>query len=186
MTEHKTCGAATRSGGTCKLPAGSGTSHPGWGRCRFHAGSTPTGIAAAVKEQAKAEAARLGMEIALDPADALGLAVRLAAGEVEWLRWRIVERERDEPDADLGPLASALASANERLARVAKLAADAGVDERRLQLDALVIDRLGAAVQAAITDAALGEDARARLDVALRHRLGELSDDDLRPKALGA
>ena len=31
----------------------------------------------------------------------------------------------------------------ERLARIGKLASDAGIDERRLRLDALVLDRLG-------------------------------------------
>jgi hypothetical protein len=122
------------------------------------------------------------MEVALDPADALGLAVRLVAGEVEYLRSKVRQFEAAEPAGDTSALASALSSATERLARVGKLASDANVDERRLQLDALVIDRLGSAVTAAIEDAGLDEGARARLDAALRHRLGELSDDDLRPR----
>lgn len=37
------CGGKTRSGGLCRRPAGWGTKHPGDGRCKLHAGSTPRG-----------------------------------------------------------------------------------------------------------------------------------------------
>lgn len=37
----KPCGAATRSGGTCKKQAGWGTEHLGEGKCRLHGGATP-------------------------------------------------------------------------------------------------------------------------------------------------
>jgi len=37
------CGAKTRSGGRCQLPAGWGTDHPGVGRCKLHGGATPRG-----------------------------------------------------------------------------------------------------------------------------------------------
>lgn len=184
MNASNLCSGTNRQGRPCGNAAGYKTDHSGWGNCAFHAGKTPGGIIGAAKQQAKAEAARLGAEISLDPADALALTVRLATGEVEWLRWRI--RQAEDEDADLSPLASALASANERLARISKLASDANVDERRLQLDALVIDRLGAAVQRAITDASLDPGARGRLDAALHRRLAELTDDELRPKALPA
>jgi hypothetical protein len=180
---HGTCGAKTRApdGHPCRLPAGAGTGSR-YGRCRFHGGATSAGQKNAAMLEAKAQAARLGTEVSLDPADALALTVRLATGEVEWLRGRIAQVEADDPAANLDALAGALASANERLARISKLASDANVDERRLQLDALVVDRLGAAVTAAIEDARLDEDARARLGTALHHRLGELTDDDLRPR----
>jgi hypothetical protein len=38
---HDGCGAKTRSGSLCALPAGWGTVHPGVGRCKLHGGSTP-------------------------------------------------------------------------------------------------------------------------------------------------
>ena len=42
------CGAAKRQGaGTCTRPAGWGTDHPGFGRCKLHGGSTPSGVKAA-------------------------------------------------------------------------------------------------------------------------------------------
>jgi hypothetical protein len=39
------CNARTRAGGTCRLAAGHGTDHVGFGRCRLHAGNTPSGRA---------------------------------------------------------------------------------------------------------------------------------------------
>jgi hypothetical protein len=183
MSKHATkCGGTNRSGEPCGNVAGFGTEHAGWGNCKHHGGSTPTGEAHAARLQAASEAGRLGAEVPLDPGDALTLAVRLVGGEVEWLRRKLREAEEAGEDADARALAAAFSPAVERLARIGKLATDAGLDERRLELDALVLDRLGAAVSAAIADAALDEDSRARLDAALRGRLGELSDDDLRPR----
>jgi hypothetical protein len=182
------CGGTNRHGEPCGKSAGWGTPHTGWGNCKHHGGSTRSGIAAAAKQQARAEAARLGAEVDLDPADALAMAVRLVGGEVAWLRSKLREAEDSEDEGALRALLPVFAQGVERLARVGKLASDADVDERRLQLDALVIDRIGGAVQRAIDDASLDEDARARLGAALHSRLGELRDDELRPepKALPA
>lgn len=48
------CGARKPSDGEpCQLLAGHGTSHPGFGRCKWHSGSTPNGIKAAEQEAAK-------------------------------------------------------------------------------------------------------------------------------------
>lgn len=35
------CGARTRAGTPCQLPAGWGTDHPGSGRCKLHGGASP-------------------------------------------------------------------------------------------------------------------------------------------------
>jgi hypothetical protein len=49
------CGARKRQGeGTCTRPAGWGTSHPGYGTCKLHLGSSPSGEAAAGALQAAA------------------------------------------------------------------------------------------------------------------------------------
>ena len=62
------CGGKKHQGeGTCGLPAGWGTDHPGTGRCKLHGGSTPTHRAAAVEQQARAELARLDLPPVDDP-----------------------------------------------------------------------------------------------------------------------
>lgn len=39
---HAACGAKNRKGQLCKQRAGQGTDHIGYGRCKYHGGSTPT------------------------------------------------------------------------------------------------------------------------------------------------
>lgn len=53
--ETKRCGATTRDGGTCKLKAGQGTDHPGYGTCKFHGGNTRSHKVAAAREAAQRE-----------------------------------------------------------------------------------------------------------------------------------
>lgn len=183
MTGPATCGAKTRTPDRhpCRKPAGWGTPTPGFGRCRLHGGATPAGKVNAARLEAKAAAA-LGAEVDLDPTAALELAVRLVGGEVAFLRGKLREAEEAGDEAAQRALAGIFAASVERLARVGKVASDADVAEARLRLDSLVLDKLGSAVSAAIEDAGLDPDARARLDTALHQRLGELRDDDLRSR----
>jgi hypothetical protein len=62
------CGARTRHGGLCRRPAGWGTPHT-VGRCKLHGGCTPTGLAAAARQEALAE---VGFLSALDDVGRLG------------------------------------------------------------------------------------------------------------------
>lgn len=45
------CEAKNRAGNPCRRPAGWGTDHPGFGRCKLHAGNTQTGKVAAERER---------------------------------------------------------------------------------------------------------------------------------------
>lgn len=56
--DHRHCGAKTRSGGSCRRPAGWGTDHAGSGRCKLHGGKstgakTAEGKAAVAKNAIK-------------------------------------------------------------------------------------------------------------------------------------
>lgn len=57
--------------GTCELPAGWGTEHKGYGRCRKHLGNSPTVAKAAERErlehEVRAELARLDVQPVDDP-----------------------------------------------------------------------------------------------------------------------
>lgn len=83
------CGARKRSGGTCGRPAGWGTTHAGWGRCKLHGGSTPTQRIGAAKQEAAAAAIKLGAPIDINPMDALLWCVRIAAGEVAYFTMQV-------------------------------------------------------------------------------------------------
>jgi hypothetical protein len=72
--------------GTCELPAGWGTTHKGFGRCRKHLGNAPTVAWAAERErveaQARAELARLDVVPVSNPLEEL----QKLAGQV--LAWK--------------------------------------------------------------------------------------------------
>lgn len=62
------CGAKRRGqDASCRRPSGWGTDHAGWGRCKLHGGSTPSGRSAAVTEQAQTTAQLFGVPREVDP-----------------------------------------------------------------------------------------------------------------------
>lgn len=97
---HEHCGAKTRKGGVCKLPAGHGTDHVGIGRCKLHGGSTPTHEKAASTEIARRECATLGIPVETTPAEALIREVWEAEGNVEFYR-RLVQQLPTHPEDDM-------------------------------------------------------------------------------------
>lgn len=150
------CGARTRSGGRCQQEAGWGTDHVGVGACRFHAGSTPTGRKAGALALARAEAGAMGAPIELHPHDALLLAVYIKRAEVEFYSRKIAEVDEGEL-VDRG-VVSVWVSQRDRavdgMARYAKSALDAGVDERRVQIAESQAERLAAVLNAVMADLA--------------------------------
>lgn len=97
-----TCGAKGRqTGEPCQKQAGWGTTHPGYGHCKFHGGSTPNGVKMAAKLQAAVNgewiAQVMGFPEHVDPFDALLEAIWIAKGEVTYCSQRIAEL--DEGDA---------------------------------------------------------------------------------------
>lgn len=150
------CGSPTHaSGRPCRRPAGWGTSHPGLGHCKLHAGSTPSGIKHAERlaaEQKLVKAADLlraqGVEPVADPVAAL----RSVAGEHRVLtaaaRQTMAEAaERDGLEVTAGqPIAAlyekSLASTGRLLARMAELGIGPDIDPGDLLRATAMIDAL--------------------------------------------
>lgn len=149
------CGARTKSrAGFCRNRAGFKTDHVGTGRCHLHGGATISGRKTAARELAL----RLGAELHMEPHDALLLTVRRAANweaycaaEVAKLDpLELVVQHRHERDAYGGENATSYVDttsaaemhiwlrehqkALDQLARLAKAAIDAGVQERQVRL----------------------------------------------------
>lgn len=153
------CGAKTKQGKgpPCRRPAGAGTDHMGIGACKLHGGSTPN----AGKAAARTLAISMGAPIDISPHEALLTCVRIVAGEVSYCTARIQELATGEyvehptsfreesGEGDSGSFAKDVTikgppsmniwietrhDAMDRLARYAKIALDAGVEERRIQL----------------------------------------------------
>lgn len=130
----KHCGAATRSGGKCKRPAGWGTEHSGVGRCKLHGGATPNHE----KSAAMATARIMGEEMDIEPHEALLWCVRLAAGEIKYATTQIAGLEQATESTAFGAKLNIWIEvrqrASERLASFSKMALAAGVAERQVAL----------------------------------------------------
>jgi hypothetical protein len=176
---ERRCGARTRQGGRCKRPAGAGTDHVGWGACKLHAGSTPSGRRGAHRARALAELPAFGSPIETSPEDALLDCVYAASGRVHWLRLKIEEEGAAGADpldenGRLAALGRALREAERDRASFSKMALDAGVEERRVR----AAERQGAAIASAferavetVLGASLAADRRSELVAAFRAQL---------------
>jgi hypothetical protein len=179
--ERAVCGAKTRGGGVCQHPAGWGTPYR-VGRCKAHGGRTRAHLKRGAMLTAQAEAAALGAvsldphealqfcvdhalrEVLLADGKVKALAAeQLAAPIVTTTRRRVevgedgagtpaVEVEQRIGAATMNVWVAYRAQALERLARFAKMAADAGVDERRVRVQERQLDALAAVVNAVLAD----------------------------------
>lgn len=142
----KLCGAQTRAGAACKRPAGWGTDHVGFKRCKLHGGRSPTGNGAGHRAMALAFArGALGAEVDIDPLQGMLLSVRLAGGVVMYHRLRL---QGLADDADPAAINAELDRALVNLNRFCKNALDAGVDAKRVAIE----ERMAEAISLAAED----------------------------------
>ena len=152
--------------GTCELPAGWGTEHKGYGRCRKHLGNTPNVARAAERErvehEARQELAHLDVEPVDNPLEELQklagrvLAWEKAIGEMvnglsairyesehggEQLRAEVGLLERAMDRCERVLVAMARLNIDERLAKVTARQASLVNDVLKGALDDLGIDR---------------------------------------------
>lgn len=131
------CGAFVKARNkACGLPKGWGTPHPGSGHCKWHFGNTATGKMAAAKE-AGLKILKYTEPIDIDPTTALLQEVYRTAGHVAYLDQQIAKWELDVgeeiPDAQRQWMTVHIIE-RKHLASVAKLALDAGVQEREVRV----------------------------------------------------
>lgn len=137
-----TCNARTRAGSYCQRMAGDGTDHLGHGRCVSHGGNTANGRVFGHMLMVQDEARRLALPIEVDHQEALAELVKIMSGQVLWYTQKLMQLGEDnlvQTNTKTGMLEPSVwvlahASAVDRLARVSKMALDAGVAERKVRI----------------------------------------------------
>jgi hypothetical protein len=155
------CNARTRAGGTCRLAAGHGTDHVGFGRCRLHAGNTPAGRTHGARLAATVTARTFGVAADVDPLAAMSLCVRLAVGATQEFRRRVAALDDSAP-VDSTDVIAYMAS-TKQTAQIAKMAIDAGLAEREALMAERVVELIAVAFEESIADEYLSADQRARI-----------------------
>ena len=116
----------------CARPAGAGTVHEGIGLCSTHRGAQGAGQVQGAVEMALLFAD----EMQVTPWEALLSQVRLLAQQVRWLQIRVQNAELEfgvdaiKPGGPAWEWVALLEARGDRLAKVSKMALDAGVAER--------------------------------------------------------
>lgn len=100
----------SRGRGKCKQPAGAGTDHLGFGRCKFHGGHTPAGEKNGQRLMAEHACAKLGVPRQVDPQQALLEEVWRCAGNVAFYESIVKEMgyDAERPNAQFGGANDAL------------------------------------------------------------------------------
>jgi len=130
------CGAKKRSGGTCAMVAGFGTTHLGLGKCKYHGGNTPNHIAS----NARTEAVLLGAPKEINPLDAIIWCIKMTAGEIDFYTEQMAQLDKLHwlEDTIMGKqmhvFARERAMCQERLVKFSKDAISLGLTERAVRL----------------------------------------------------
>lgn len=126
-------------GQPCAMRKGWGTNHPGLGRCKYHGGRSPTHRRRAALQQLTNELRQLAMPEQVNPIQSLYDAVRVASWREQGLRTLLQAADNLAGPDHLGDERPAIVwqmhdTALRRKAEIAKMAVDAGLDSRMVQL----------------------------------------------------
>lgn len=185
-------------------PAGWGTGHLGYGRCRLHVGSTKNHKKSAAIQEAGDIITKnvvMGIPLDVDPMDALLWCVRITAGEVAYCSWRVEQLEDDEAIllpkettvrdatgehaesyeevkksnlAELNIWVKVRQNSIERLAKYSKMAIDAGVAQRQVELAEHAGEGLSLAIRTILEQLRLTADQEERAPQIVRSALRAL------------
>lgn len=188
--EH--CGATTNplNGATpCRNRKGYRTDHVGVGNCYLHGGRSPNGERHATKERVLNALATLQIDAAVDPITSLYEAVAVAAWREYGLRMMLEQREALFNVDHLGDLREDVVSAMHAdalkvRAQVAKMAVDAGLDERMVKLAERQADVLVRLVEIVLDGAGAKGQARDKGRAAASTFLAETAEHHVDPRQL--
>lgn len=169
----------------CHRGAGQGTDHAGVGLCYMHDGARGRGKV----QGAILMALAFGDELNCSPWEAMQQQIRLLANQVAWLQKRVNAGEAEGGDAAIKPGGIAwdwvvlLEARGDRLAKVAKMAIDAGLATRLVQQMELEAEGMYEAATAMLDSLGLEGDQRELALAVMTRKLLEIeagSSDDAR------
>lgn len=146
----------------CTRTAGEATTHPGVGMCRDHGGY----FGRELQKGAILMALAYADEMNLSPWEAMLSQVRLLANQVAWLRARVYEAEKTYGVSGLRPggegwdWVAMLEARGDRLAKVAKMCLDAGIQQQLVAQIELEADNMMKAALSGMDAAGLEGPAR--------------------------
>lgn len=182
------CGAKKKQGeGTCGRPAGWGTDHAGWGRCKLHGGSSADGKKGALRLAAQDAVVTYGLAREIDPHSALLEELHRTAGHVAWLEGMVQGLREDDLYGPVGQAGENFYPKNEphvwvalyheerkHYTAVAKTCIAVGIEERRVRLAEAQGQALANVIRGVLTE--LGVMDRPEVPEVVRRHLSVVAD----------
>lgn len=178
--EDAKCPTIKQGGERCKQPAGYRTDHLGYGQCIYHGGNSPALKTHAKKERLEHEVKTMGLPREIPPEQALMEEVYRSAGVVAWVGEQVSGLQVQDVFhlTDMGTLPRAWVDVyrreREHLAKVAKMAIDAGIAERHVRIAEEQGRMLAAAIQKILGDLNLTPEQAAQAPKIVRRHLTAL------------
>lgn len=179
----KICGTIKKNGVPCQQAAGLGTDHLGWGKCKFHGGTSRSLTIAANREAATEAVKVLGLSVKIDPSRALLEELWRTAGTVEWLRNKIDEFGDDllyltEHGFKPRAFVDVYQAERRHLAKVASMALAAGVAERQVKIAEEQGALVALAIKAILADLGLTEEQASQAPAIVRRHLSAIPTEE--------
>jgi hypothetical protein len=168
---EKMCGVPRRSsdedgtghrGEPCRNLKGFGTDHPGIGECKLHGGSRPGQQRHGVKVKAQQALERLGLAVQVDPEEALLEQVWIAVGREQQLRIDYEAAIVASKNVEAVVILELWNEERDRVGKIAKMAIDAGIEERKVRLAERHVDFLQRLLETFADAAGVDDEARTR------------------------
>lgn len=131
-------------GGSCRMPAGWRTNHPGYGACLFHGGATDASVSQAVRTMVDEAVNTYGLPRQIGPHEALLEEVWRTAGHVAYMEQVVHAMEREQlvspaiastgHPAEVSTWVKLYQAERAHLTSVCKTAIDCGIAERQVRL----------------------------------------------------
>lgn len=173
MDKMPRCNYVKKNGHKCKRAAGEGTDHTGSGHCKTCQDKYLESGQANQIAQAGDEVKGMAQAVAITPGQALAGVLHLSAGQLTYATQKVAELEEDEIISEVGLNAwiRLQRSLMHDLAKFAKIAADAGIDERMASLAEEQTRLMAKVIEEVAGDLNLTKEQKQILGPALRRRM---------------
>jgi len=135
MTSPRCPAKSKTTGKPCALGAGHGTTHRGFGLCKYHGGNSPGGTKQGQRLMAAASAQAFGLPVETTADEALEAELWRTVGTVAWLGEHLQEVPPEQRLVGaMASFAELYGSERRHLTAVSKACIDAGLDKRKVAL----------------------------------------------------
>lgn len=159
---------------TCRQPAGYGTTHPGYGPCKFHYGNTRSMRTYGARLAIRGEAHKLCIERGVDPDSVTPERVMMEELARSYAVVNYLESETDVDAAMWPDWQAVMLAERKHMVAVAKMMIDAGIAERHVKIIEDQARVLGQAVRTILDRLELTPDQRSHAPIIVREVMAAL------------